>query len=211
MSGGRSKRGLVGMSALIILIAIILISAATAALILNHVHKVSSRSVSTKNEVERHVINGIEIVQVEGEDGSVGRDIEHFEMVVRLQAGSDTIGLINNTLLVFETPETFQSLSYNSTQGNTANNAAGTSDYTVEWVKTASDYETGYLKRGDLIKIRWNYHANGPTDTEGGVPEDTLVKIKIVPQLGSHTVVQFRTPGHITEKRVALYPKGLRI
>lgn len=196
-----------GLSAMIILIAVVLIAAATGMILLAHMTDLNTRSLKVSREVEKMTINGVEVVSIMASDGTVGSDLEHFEMVLRLKPGSDSIGLINNTLITITTPTTHQSLTYNHTLGNTNRNAATTSDYTVEWLKTDSAYEVGYLKRGDLIKIRFNHHDVLPTATAGGIGADTLMQIRIIPYFGTTTFIQFRTPHHINQQKEGLWPK----
>ncbi len=207
----RFRRGLIGIGVLIILIATLLVAAAASVLLLSTTVNLQTKSLETRLETEQSVINGVEVVSIMATDGSEGADLEHFEMVMRLQSGSDTIGLVNNTLIVFTTPTGSQSLKYNDTMGNTDALAAGTGDYTVEWLKTASDYETGYLKRGDLIKVRWNHHDVTRTSTTGGIGEEERGKVKVIPHFGQVTQIEFSVPKHLHNTRVQVYPREVRI
>jgi flagellin FlaB len=212
--GGHTKkynRGLTGIGALVILLAVILIAAVAAAVLVYSQVGLQTKGIFVGRETERAISTGVEVVSILASDGAAGRDLEHFEVVLRLSPGSDDLGLVNNTLLLFNTPTTKQSLVYNESQGDTQNPAATTSDYTVEWLKTSSTYETGYLKRGDLIKIRFNHHNVGPTDTTGGVGEEIKCDLRIIPRIGTITYISFYTPKRINQYKEGLYPKEYKL
>ena len=201
----RGNRGDVGFDTLIILIALILLAATTAVLLIYFGANLQNRAIKTGNDAEGGG-NSAQVVAVTGTDGSAGSDIEHFEVIIKLEAGSDDLRL-NETTILLNTPETMQSLIYNQTAGNTADNAATTSDYTVEWLKEGTNYKEGYLSRGDIIKVRFNYYTSGPSDTTGGLGEEEKVEMRIVPRVGALIPVHFITPSHIGDEREPLNPK----
>ncbi len=196
-----SQKGISGIGALIIFIAIVLIAATTAAIVLFTAGRLQQRALDTET-----VRGSISVESVMGTDGSIGNDIEHFEILMRLGPGSDPIRL-NRTLITFDTPTTTQNLYYNWTAGDTTNLAAGTSDYTVEWVKRDSDYEVGILRYGEYIRIRFNHHDTGPSATSGGVPENKKVRILIMPHYSYEAKVFLIIPSPITERREPLWPR----
>ncbi len=196
----RSK-GLSGIGSLIIFIAVLLVASTTAVVILFTASELQQRALGTDT-----VGGSISVMSVMGTDGGVGNDIEHFEIMIRLGPGSDPIKL-NRTIITFDTPTTTQSLSYNWTAGDTTNLAAGTSDYTVEWVKRDSDHEVGILKYGEYIWIRFNHHDVGPSDTSGGVGENKKLTIMILPHDAYPAQVSLITPTPINEMRQPLWPR----
>ena len=201
----KGNRGLVGIGAMIILIAIILIAAAAAAILINFGGDLQQRALSTGRGA-RDSFSAVIITSIAGTDGSVGKDIEHFEVIMKLQAGSDDLAL-NTTAVLVETADTSQTIHYNMSAGDTANNAATTSDYTVEWIKRGSNYKAGYLSRGDIIKVRFNHNDVTPSATTGGVGEEKRVEIRVIPRQGSVTPQYFITPSPIDEQREPLWPK----
>jgi archaellin len=202
----RSNRGVISISTLIILIALILVGALAAAVLVSTGTTLQQRSLRTGDEVDRGVATGVEIISVMATDGSTGADLEHFEMILRLQAGSDPMKL-NDTLIVVNLPTKTQNLRYNTSAGDTSDNAATTSDYNVEWIKHGSEAVTGYITRGDLVKVRFNYYDVSPSAVTGGIGEEKKVQIKVIPRSGNVAPVEFITSKHIDQMREPLWPK----
>jgi flagellin FlaB len=206
----KPDKGIMGIGAMIILIAVLLISAIAAIIIINVGGRLQQRSLNTGKQAEKGTINGVEVVSIMGTDGSAGRDIEHFEVIIKLQPGSDVLNL-NNTAVFIHSPGRSQTLVYNESAGDTANEAATTSDFTVEWLTQSDLYQEGYLSRGEIIKLRFNYFDNSPGDTTGGIGPEQDMELKIVPRTGAVTIISFRTPKHINEQREPLWPKETQI
>ncbi len=199
------NKGLMGIGTLIIFIAIILVASVAASVLIATSGSLQQKSLTTGNQAEEGVATGAEAVSLFGTNGNSGHDIEHFEVLIRLQSGSEPMNL-NNTVILVDTDSTSQNLEYNETAGDSTDNAAGTSDYIVEWVKKGPDYEQGYLSRGDVIKVKYNCNDCATSGDTGGVGENTKVRIKIIPRIGSPTVVEFTTPDVITAQRMGLWP-----
>jgi len=198
------RRGLTGISALIIFIAVVLIAAMSAILLINYGGNLQQSAIKVKQESE-----GASMVKVDyivGLDGSAGKDLERFEVIMRLEAGSNDLRF-NDTIILVETYTTSQTIHYNMSAGDTSNAAATTADYTVEWIRTSSDHEVGYLKRGEIVKVRFNHYCCGPSDTTGGVSENKKLDITVIPRLGNPTPTYLITPKTINEQRKPLYPK----
>jgi flagellin FlaB len=205
MSVKNHDKGLMGIGTLIIFIAIILVAAVAAAVLISTSGSLQQKSLATGSQAEEGVATGAEGITVQATDGSSGHDIEHFEVLLRLHAGSETMNL-NNTVILIDTATTTQSLNYNDSAGDTTGNAAGTIDYVVEWVKKGPDYEVGYLSRGDVVKVKFNCYDCASSGDTGGIGENKKVRIKIVPRVGTVTMVDFTTPDVITEQRVTVWP-----
>ena len=206
MNKKQRSRGLSGFGVLIILIAMILVGSVASVIIMSTSSRLRSRSLTTSQQIENAMATGVEIVSIMGTDGSQGKDIEHFEVIMKLAAGSGPLNL-NDTMIFLNTKRYTQSIYYNSSTGDTKSNAATTSDYTVEWVRNGSTNQIeGYLNEGDLIRMRFNYYESGPTDNTGGIGENEDVDIRIVPRIGQPTLITFKTPEPIREERQPLWP-----
>ena len=206
MRGRKKNFGIIGISTLFILIAIIIISVAAGVILAQTSSRLQVAGLRKQYEAERRTINGVEIVSILGEDGSAGRDIERFEIVVRLAPGSGDLGLINNTIVSFKSRYDFAQYIFNSSAGNTNTFPPTTEVYHVEWIKTSSAYEMGYIKRGDLIKIRFNHPDVDGTATTGGLAPGEKIEIDIAPQYGYVTRMSLIMPHRIHQKREGLYP-----
>jgi len=188
-----ATKGMMGVGTLIIFIAVILVAAVAAAVLISVAGSLQQRSLVTGGQAEEGVSTGSEAVSVMAVNGSTDHAIEAFEMLLRLQAGSEPMNL-NNTVIVLDTATTSQNLDYRGAAGG----AYSTLQYGVEYVKSGPDYESGYLSRGDVIKVKFNATT--------GVQENKRVRLKVIPRVGQATVVEFTTPDVMTDYRVSLWP-----
>jgi archaeal flagellin FlaB len=200
------NRGMMGIGTLIIFIATILVAAVAAAVLVATSSSLQQRSLLTGSQAEEGISTGVEAISVQGTDGSSGADLEHFEVLIRLQAGSDALNL-NNTVLIMDTATSSQSLSYNGTYDSAdTGNAVGTQNYNVYYVKQGPDWKQNYISRGDIAKLKFNCAACTMAGATGGVSENKKVRLKIVPRVGTATNIEFTTPDVITDQRVSLWP-----
>jgi len=202
----KRNKGMMGIGTLIIFIAVILVAAVAAAVLVSTSSSLQQRSLLTGSQAEEGVATGLEAVSVMATDGSQGADLEHFEVLVRLQAGSDALNL-NNTVVIMDTASNSLSLSYNgSADTSDSGNAVGTQHYNVYYVKKGPDYKSNYVSRGDIVKLKFNCYDCSSSATTGGIAENKRVRIKIIPRVGTATLIEFTTPDVITDNRVSLWP-----
>ena len=187
------NKGMMGVGTLIIFIAVILVAAVAAAVLVATAGSLQQRGITTGSQSEEGVSTGAEAISLMATDASSNHDIENFELLLRLQAGSDAINL-NTTVIMMDTSSTSQSMDY----GGTGSSASGTATYIVEYVKNGAEQEDGYLSRGDVTKVFWTASTS--------IGENKKVRIKIIPTVGSTTIVEFSTPDVMKEQRVSLWP-----
>jgi archaeal flagellin FlaB len=185
------NKGMMGIGTLIIFIAVILVAAVAAAVLISTAGSLQQRALVTGGQTEEGVSTGAEAVAVTATDASDDHHVEDFEVLLRLQAGSESLNL-NNTVLLVDTSQDSYDMDYS------ASTSGSTSQYGVEWVKEGPDHEMGYLSRGDVIKLSFTL--------ENAVAENQRVRLRIIPRVGQPTVVEFTTPDVMTEKRIALWP-----
>jgi archaellin len=149
------------------------------------------RALVTGGQAEQGVSTGAEAVSVMATDAQSGHSVEDFEVLLRLQSGSEPMNL-NNTVIIMDTASTSQNMDYSGGTSYTTKN------YGASWVKQGPDYEAGYLSRGDVLKVNF-----ASTDN---ITENSKVRLKVVPRVGQATVVEFTTPDVMTDKRVSLWP-----
>lgn len=191
-----------GVGTLIIFIAIILVAAVAASVLISTSGSLQQKALMTGSQTEESVASGLEAVALMATDASNGsHSIENFEFTVRLQSGSQSINL-NNTVITMDTQEQAQAFDYNTTISKWLYDdnalAVGTHFYIVQYMKEGPDHEDGYITRGDVVKFRFN--ADVP------VGENKLIRVKIIPRVGSLTQVDVTTPDTMTDKRVHLWP-----
>ncbi len=189
----KMNKGMMGIGTLIIFIAVILVAAVAAAVLISTAGSLQQRGISTGSQAEEGVSTGAEAVAVMGTDASSSHTIDYFEVLLRMQAGSDPMNL-NNTVILVDTATTSQSLDY----GGTGIASSGTTLYIVNYVKSGPEQEDNYLSRGDVLKLFFQ--------STGSVEENKKVRIKVIPRIGQPTLIEFTTPDVMTEMRVNLWP-----
>jgi len=193
-----ANKGMMGIGTLIIFIAVILVAAVAAAVLISTSGSLQQKALVTGGQAEEAVSTGAEAISVMATDASTNHQVQYFELLLRLQAGSEPMNL-NNTVVLVDTSTVAQSLSYNSTiDADDAWDAGTTRLYLVHYVKQGPDYEANYLSRGDVIKIKFM--------SDGAVSENQKMRIKVIPRVGTATIVEFTTPDVMTDKRVSLWP-----
>jgi len=190
-----SNKGAMGISGLIIFLAIVLVAAVATAVIIGAGSALQQEAIFKADLVEDSVGAAFSIMHVMGTDGSDG-DIEDFIILAKLQPGSDPIHF-NYTILHATTSIWAQEMEYNSS----GTSAVGSIQYWIEWLKTGPDYQIDYLNRGDIVKIR--FHAD--TSINSG----KQIKLKITPKNGFISIIEFTTPMSIRETKVNLYPLAI--
>ncbi|MFH0861771.1 MAG: archaellin/type IV pilin N-terminal domain-containing protein [Candidatus Altiarchaeota archaeon] len=185
------NKGSMGVGTLIIFIAVILVAAVAAAVLISTAGSLQQRALVTGGQAEEGVSTGAEAVSVMATDATSGHTIESFEMLLRLQSGSESMNL-NNTVLIMDTSTTSQNMDFSGSTAYT------TINYGVAYVKQGPDYEPGYLSRGDVIKVNFASTNN--------ITENAQVRLKVVPRVGQATIIEFTTPDVMTDMRVSLWP-----
>jgi len=203
----KKDKGMMGIGTLIIFIATILVAAVAAAVLVATSSSLQQRSLMTGSQAEEGIATGVEAISVMATDGSSGADLEHFEVLARLQAGSDALNL-NNTVLIMDTQSNSLSLSYAGGADAAGDDgpAVDTQHYNITYVKMGPDYKANYISRGDIVKMKFNCASCSSTATTGGIAENKKVRLKIVPRIGTSTQIEFTTPDVITDSRVSLWP-----
>ena len=191
---------MMGIGALVIFIAIILIAAIAAAVLITTGGSLQQKALVTGTQTEEGIASGIEAVTVVASDASpidaTPHKVGDFKIMVRLRAGSTNLNL-NTTIVTVDTDYVSYNIIYNSTV-DTDRESDSTSQYNVYYVQTGSGHEAGYLNRGDVIKLIFK------VDPEIG--ENEYVRMKVIPRIGSYTLVEFQTPNSMGQHSVTLWP-----
>lgn len=204
MNGTRG-RGMMGIGALIIFIAIILIAAVAASVLITTGGSLQQKALITGTQTEEAIASGIEAMTVVASDASGSSNghsqqtphkVGDFKVMVRLQSGSQGLNL-NNTIVTVDTETSSVSLTYNKTvDADTI--ASTTMQYLIYYVQTGTNHEDGYLNRGDVAKIIFWLQPE--------IAENQQVRIKMIPRVGTYTQIEFYTPDSMTQESVALWP-----
>lgn len=181
-----------GIGTLIIFIAIILVAAVAAAVLISTAGSLQQQALATGGETQSAVATGVEIFSVTATDASDDNQIEYFEVLARLQPGSNVIKLADS-LISFDTATTSQTLNYGG-----VDTTGDTDTFNVSYLQNSSDWQLGYLQKGDVLKIEFQSQA--------GISESQSVSLTFVPKVGQSTEITFTTPHTMTSQRMRLYP-----
>lgn len=194
-----SDKGLMGIGTLIIFIAVILVAAVAAIVLISTSGSLEQRALSTGKQTEEDVSTGVRVFSVIASDASDDRTVDHFEMLLRLQPGSEAIRF-SNAIITIDTYNGSSELVFGGVVSNTSNTTGNTSTsgYTVQYLSTGTAYQETYFNIGDVVKVSF--------DTGFAIGERETVRIQIIPEAGQLTHVEFVTPTAMTRRRIFVYP-----
>ena len=198
------NKGETGIGTLIVFIAMILVAAIAASVLLGTAGSLQQKSLTTGKQTQQEVASGIQVVTLTATNGTNG-DIESFEMLVKLTAGSDPLAL-NDTLVTFDTKTTTQNIRYCGTynsNGSATNVSLGECNatstlYSAEYLKNGTDHLPNYLTTGDIVKMRF--------ESVMGITQAQVIKVRLIPKHGVVVPVDLVTPDVISTERIILYP-----
>jgi archaeal flagellin FlaB len=195
----KPSRGSMGVGTLIIFIAVILVAAIAAAVIISTGGSLQQKALMTGNEVKENVAPSLDIMSVRGADASqtgTPHTVTHLTLLARLSAGSSPLNL-NTTIMTLDTVSGMQTISYTATVADNVL-AAGSSDYVVTYMKSGPYREDGYVNLGDVVKINFN--------VDGQIGENLRSRITVIPRSGNINQVEFETPETMTQPSIVLWP-----
>ena len=198
----QNKKGLSGISTLIIFIAIILVAAVAALVLLQTVSSLQSQALQTGKESRTQVSSQLTVEDVIA-DVNVDNNttVERLRLTATLAPGSDKINL-TQTLISVKTNNFYNAgLDYNQANGDTETQLTNATDvnniFSVRWLTTAPSVRTA-VSGGDQIEIWINVTENLGLNEE--------VTVTIAPTQGSSTSVYFKTPVSFDREYTQLFP-----
>lgn len=211
----RVNKGLMGIGTLIIFIAIILVAAVAATVVITTGGSLQQKALITGVQTEEGIAHAAEAVAVIATDATrndtTPKAIEHFEVILRLQAGSEGINL-NSTVLTLDTQTLAKTYTYSGTSTDSDTLASDTNSFIVYYMQSGPNQEDGYLNRGDVVKIKFNTAGNfsscGYCWSGTSIEENDRVRINLIPRVGTLTMIEIATPDTMAGKRIMLWPTG---
>ena len=188
-----SKKAEMGIGTLIIFIAMILVAAIAAGVLIQTATTLQNKALLTGERSKGQVSTNIMPIVAYAEDGSNG-SVTYFYVKAKLAPGSDPVAL-DDLLSEFSLKNASSDLTYSST--DTCSSPSST-HFAVSYLIQGDNYQSGYLQRGDVVKLCFNSTRN--------VGEDETVTISLVPKVGNPTTIETAMPDIMTEKRVVIYP-----
>ena len=192
-----NRKAEMGIGTLIIFIAMILVAAIAAGVLIQTASALQNKALLTGERSKNQVSTSVRPMLVYAEDGSSGNNVDQIFMKVKLAPGSDPVRF-SDMLVEFSLKNLSADLTYSSAETCTTVNESNGSFFYLDYLIQGDNYQSGYLQRGDVIKLCF--------ESSRQIGEDESVSITIVPKIGNPTVVETALPDIITEKRVTMYP-----
>ncbi|MFH1055612.1 MAG: hypothetical protein V1744_05920 [Candidatus Altiarchaeota archaeon] len=193
------NRGLTGFDSLIMVIAIIVVTAMVAIFLMTTNRTLEQRLLAKGAEGRKSVTAGFEGVSVIGMDASSAGTphfVDDLRIMVRLLPGVTSISL-NTTLIVITNNGVEELYTYNVTC-QTECTASSTNQYVMYYLQRGLIAGDDYVNIGDVVKL-----ALRPAHPIGEADE---VTIRVAPAHGPATELKFVTPQSMTLEQVALWP-----
>ncbi|MCD6383324.1 MAG: hypothetical protein J7L88_02545 [Thermoplasmata archaeon] len=183
----RGKGGEMGISSMVIFIAMILSASVAAALLISTMGELQQQAQQTGEDVMWQISTGLTVVSATGDrdpenTGTLSDNIEYLYIRVRTMAGSNPIKM-DNVVIGLATEDTNVDLTFGSDATATTYSASPTRDPDDSW----SDGHV--VNSGDLIEISINLSAVGSP-----LPPSTTVVLSFVPLKGMTWSCQIVTP-----------------
>ncbi len=204
----RKDVGSIGIGAMIVFIAMVLVAGIAASVLIQTSTTLESQAMATGSETTDEVAGGIAVFDVEGH---VATDIDGLAITIRVRAGSPDIDL-NETMILLTDGSTKVLLRYDYADANHFNSSVNASDASVFGFKyiDLTNQEFGILVLNDADSSCSRYTPVINTgdkvmlfvDAEAcfsKIQERTDVFGYIYPEHGSPGVISFRTPSSYSD------------
>lgn len=206
------KKAEMGMGTLIIFIAMILVAAVASSVLIQTTGSLQSKALDTGRSARSNVGTSLHVVEVYGENSS-DQSIEELVVVMKLGAGSEPINFedllvtlsLDNSSAEYNYDEYVNSsIGINCEQslkmfdaGNTSLTRAGI-DFGVSYTITGPNNRSGYLTRGDVIKLCF--------ESPRKITESETIKINFIPRQGTAKLIEVTTPDMMLSQRESIFP-----
>jgi flagellin-like protein len=186
-------RGLAGLDALIIFIAIVLVVSVAATALLSTTKTLLQRDQTIHKEKEKAMQAPIVVESMRGVDKNNDKRLDEIIFLIRLRAGDDPLNLNETVIIADSNAINCSSLSYGL-------DAKPGCEYYVTYGKRGPDYDFGKMSLGDLIEISFN-----GSNVLGG-QEDTGAHFTFLPSAGMATEIKVTMPPRIFPQNMGLWP-----
>jgi hypothetical protein len=187
------KRGIAGLGALILLIALILAVSVAAMVLLSTTQSLVRKDEQIQKEKYKGIQHPVMVELVKGTDTDDDSRIDRLSFVVRLHWGDDPINLNRTVITVDSGVVNCTSLDYGS-------DALSGCEYTMVYLREGSEHEEDYMHAGDLIELRYE-----GSQLQGGA-EDLDSTFTFIPSHGMPTLIKVEIPSRIYPPNMQLWP-----
>ena len=199
----RKDAGSMGIGALIIFIAMVLVAGIAATVLVQVANTLQMQALYTGQETIQEVATGVQVADVEGHVTNATNGIDLITISVRGRAGAGNIDL-SETVIEIANNQTKVILSYQSTQHAATPTATGIFN-TAAFTLAANEFgiiviedadgscataATPIINRGDLVMLT----VNTSITFSPGLAVRTDIWGNVIPEIGSWGILSFRTP-----------------
>ena len=200
----RKNVGSMGIGALIIFIAMVLVAGIAASVLVQVANTLQMQALYTGQETIDEVATGIAVVDVEGHVSNATNGMDSITISVRGRAGSGEIDL-SQTVIEIADNETKMILSYDSGQHAASPASSGVFDTTAFNLSAdkfgliviedadgsvRNNPNIPIINRGDLVMLT----VNTSITFSPGIEERIDIWGNVIPEIGSWGILSFRTP-----------------
>ena len=216
----RKDVGEMGIGAMIVFIAMVLVAGIAAAVLIQTANRLEIQAMETGEQTKREVATGIAVFDIEGQENIATSKIVKLAITIKPRAGSGNLDL-NNTVIEISDGTTKALLAYDRLAwwvfNSSVNTVNGSVFQTGTWNQTNGQFGilvledpdvpdscsrlTPVINRGDKVILSINTN----TIFSGGLSPRTDLWGAVIPEEGSMGVFSFRVPPSLTDKVYDLY------
>jgi flagellin FlaB len=210
----RSKEGAVGIGAMVVFIAMVLIAAIAASVLVQTAGQIENQAARTGEQTKNEISTGVFVLDIAGR--VVNNKVENLTVTIRLRPGSNDINL-NNVALELSDGSKKVLLTMNTSASwnfNTTVDSDGQVFGTGAWNETANQFgvivledrdgsvtfTSPVMNSGDLVML-----CVSCTACFNGIDGNDEVLGKILPEEGSSGVFGFEVPASLRDTVVDLF------
>ena len=201
----KSNHGAIGIGAMIVFIAMVLVAGIAASVIIQTSSKLENQALRTGSDTSAEVATGLAVINIQGHIGNSSLKLDRMVLMIRTRAGTGDIDLKNTLLEVSDGSKKFV-LNYSQSHFAASPSIAGIFETPV--FATLSNGVFGLIEiddkdgscaasnpiinRGDKILICIN---TSTTFGNNGINVRTDIWGGLIPEDGAIGVIKFTTPG----------------
>jgi flagellin FlaB len=205
----RQDYGAIGIGAMIVFIAMVLVAGIAASVLIQTSTKLESQAMTTGEQTTAEVATGLAVYDVEGHVNTTADRIDRIVILVRPRAGSMDIDLSMAVIEISDSTNKYI-LTYDSTNFQASAAVAGVFSTDAFATLTADDFgiieledadgscsgANPVINRGDKVLLTVNAST---TFGSGGLAGRVNIWGRVVPENGVAGVIAFRTPASLTD------------
>lgn len=197
-----NKKGMSGITTLIIFISMIIVAVVTSSALLSVSSALQSQALSTGKESRQQVSTKMQVESVTGEIDAPFDSVDYLRLIVKLSPGSGNLDFPQAIMSVRTETNLYSAIDYNASTGDTEallKEALGNQEvFSVRWLNGSPAVGRSTISSDELVEI-WFF-------INGELLENEKINITLTPIYGSATSVSFTTPPAFSRKYEKFYP-----